>query len=164
MKAKEPANVKAQLQRAARACARDGAQFTDLRRIVLTLILEADGPLTAYQLLDRLKQTHKKAAPPTVYRPLDFLLQQRLIHKIERLNAFIPCVETRHDHPVQFLICHECGKVTEIDDPAVSKVINGAAKQAGFDVENAVVEVEGCCAACRHPERDKPKPRPASLA
>jgi len=79
----------AALARAASACAQRGAKLTDLRRDVLGLILEAPGPTGAYDLLERLRARRGGAAPPTVYRALDFLLEQRLIHRIERLAAFV---------------------------------------------------------------------------
>jgi len=151
MNAKERRAIGAQLDRTAQACSRQGARLTELRRRVFCLILEAEGPLTAYQLLDRLKETHKGAVPPTIYRALDFLMEQRLIHKVERLNAFIPCAETGHQHPVQFLICRECGRVAEIDDRTSTKALEHAAEREGFHLRNAVVEIEGTCAACFHP-------------
>jgi Fur family zinc uptake transcriptional regulator len=141
--------VEAQLDAAAQACARQGAQLTELRRHVLSLVLEANGPSTAYQLLDRLKDTRKGAAPSTIYRALDFLMEQRLIHKVERLNAFIACTEAgHHDHPVQFLICRRCGTVAEIEDHAVSEALDHAAEREGFHPGRAVVELDGTCAAC----------------
>ena len=87
MNTKKRHDIERRLHEAATICAKHGAQFTELRRSVLNLILEADGPLTAYQLLDRLKETRKSAVPPTIYRALDFLIEQGLIHKIER-SAF----------------------------------------------------------------------------
>ena len=147
------AAMAAQLDAAAQACAQQGAQLTELRRRVLALVLEADGPSTAYQLLDRLKQTRKGAAPPTIYRALDFLVAQRLVHKVERLNAFVPCVEAAHHHlhPVQFLICRHCGTVAEIEDRAVAHALERAARREGFHPGTAVVELEGTCATCSHP-------------
>ena len=142
--------IEAQLDAAAQACARRGATLTALRRRVLGLILEADGPATAYQLLDRLKETHKGAAPPTIYRALNFLMEQWLIHKVERLNAFIHCTDAGHYHAVQFLICRRCGTVAEIEDRAVSTALEHAAERAGFQPGNAVVELDGTCAACSH--------------
>ncbi len=135
------------------ACARKGLLLTELRRRVLSLILEAEGPLTAYQLLARLKESRGNATPPTVYRVLDFLMQQHLIHKVERLNAFIPCTEAdhHHEHPVQFLICRQCGSVAEIEDRGVSKALEHAAGLKGFHPGNAVVELDGTCAACFRP-------------
>lgn len=151
MEARSQSIVDVQLNEAARTCAAQGAQLTPLRRHVLGLILDAEGPLTAYQLLDRLKETRKGAAPPTIYRALDFLLGRRLIHKVERLNAFIPCVESGHEHPAQFLICRQCGTVTEIEDRAAANALEHAAERKGFHPRSTVVEIEGTCAACFHP-------------
>ena len=80
------------LDRAEDVCQQRGANLTELRRHVLGLILDAASPTGAYELLDRLRQTRRGAAPPTVYRTLDFLLDQGLIHKVERLSAFVGCV------------------------------------------------------------------------
>ena len=148
MSVRNPEVVEAQLEAAAQTCAQQGAQLTALRRLVLGLVLEAESPSTAYQLLDRLKDIHKGAAPPTIYRALDFLLEQRLIHKVERLNAFIPCTEAGHHHAAQFLICRRCGAVAEIEDHAVSEALEHAATRAGFQLGHAVVELDGTCAAC----------------
>ena len=73
-------------------CEQRGAKLTELRRHVLGLILDAASPTGAYDLLDQLRQTRRGAAPPTVYRTLDFLLEQGLIHRVERLSAFVGCV------------------------------------------------------------------------
>jgi Fur family transcriptional regulator, zinc uptake regulator len=152
MNAKQRCGIRARLDTAAQACADHGARLTELRRRVLRLILEAEGPLTAYQLLDRLKETRKSAVPPTIYRSLDFLIGQRLIHKLERLNAFVPCVETGHEHHAQFLICRQCGGVTEIEDRTATSALEHAAEREGFHPRDAVVEIEGTCAACFQPD------------
>lgn len=149
MRAHDPSTIEARLDAAAAACARQGGQLTALRRLVLHLILQAEGPLTAYQLLDRLKETGRQAAPPTIYRALEFLLAQRLIHRIERLNAFIPCSESGpHEHAAQFLICRICGAVAEIEDAAVTRALARAAEREGFHPGRVVVEIDGICAAC----------------
>jgi len=152
MSAKKHGAMEAELEAAAETCARQGGQLTELRRSVLRLILEAESPSTAYQLLDRLKESRKSAVPPTIYRALDFLMEQGLIHKIERLNAFIPCTEAGpHLHAVQFLICRTCGSVAEIEDRAVSQALEHAAEREGFHPGHAMVELDGTCAACSHP-------------
>ncbi|HVC55105.1 MAG TPA: Fur family transcriptional regulator [Stellaceae bacterium] len=148
MNAKRRQGVEVQLDKAAQACILRGAQLTELRRQVLSLILEAEGPLTAYRLLDRLRERRKGAVPPTVYRALDFLLGQRLIHKVERLNAFVPCTESGRQHPAQFLICRQCGTVAEIEDRDAAQALENAAERQGFHPRNTVVEIEGTCAAC----------------
>jgi len=140
------------LSHAGLICAGRGARLTDLRRQVLGLILDAEGPTGAYDLLDRLRGTRRTAAPPTVYRALDFLLEQGLIHRVERLSAFVGCVShgaDQHGHAAQFLICRRCGQVTEIDDPALAHALSEAAARTGFTVGKATIEAEGQCAACR---------------
>lgn len=156
------ASLDTMLDRAEAQCARRGAQLTELRRQVLRLVLEAEQPVGAYALLDKLKTLRGGAAPPTVYRALDFLLEQGLIHKVERLNAFLGCVEAgqgegraqdggeehHHDHPHQFLICRNCGATAEISDPAIMAALASASAAAGFALHHATVEAEGVCASC----------------
>ncbi len=165
------------LDRAAQICTARGARLTDLRRQVLGLILDADGPTGAYDLLDRLRGTRRGAAPPTVYRALDFLLEQGLIHRVERLSAFVGCVAhgaeqhdagqheaeqheagqhgaEQHGHAAQFLICRRCGQVTELDDHDLAHALSDAAARNGFTVGNATIEAEGLCALCATDRRD----------
>jgi Fur family zinc uptake transcriptional regulator len=154
-------NIAAQLDAAETLCAKNGTQLTTLRREVLDLILRARAPLTAYQLLDQLKSTRKSAVPPTIYRALDFLIENRLIHRIERLNAFVSCAETDHDHAdAQFLICHQCGTVTEIEDHGVSAALAQAAGAHGFTPSRAIVELDGLCASCAQPDTAPPPAHP----
>ncbi len=148
---KSRSDLAARLVLAEMACAAQGARLTANRRDVLAVILEAQGPVTAYALLDRLKQSHPGAVPPTVYRALDFLIERGLVHKIERLNAYVGCVEGAahgHDHPMQFLICRDCGGVTEVEDDEVAEALAHAAKRTGFAPAHATVEVEGTCGDC----------------
>ena len=140
--------IERQLDAASTACSRQNTQLTELRRTVLGLVLQAERPLTAYQLLDRLKETRRGAMPPTVYRALDFLIDNKLIHKIERLNAFVPCEAGHHDHSVQFLICRVCGQATELEDCEICHALDSAARAKGFQPSSTIVEIEGVCAAC----------------
>jgi Fur family zinc uptake transcriptional regulator len=146
------ADSAAVLREAEESCLRRGAQLTPLRRRVLEMVLEAGQPVGAYALLDRLRAERPGAAPPTVYRALDFLLAQGLIHRIERLNAFIPCNEAshghEHEHPHQFLICRNCGHTAELSDDSVAAAVTAAARAAGFSPARATVEVEGTCGVC----------------
>lgn len=160
-----PHEIEARLDEAASACARDGLRFTDLRRETLALVLDAAGPIGAYDLLDRLRRTRRNAAPPTVYRALDFLLAQGLIHRVERLNAFIGCVDAgQHAHPVQFLICRGCGAVAELEDPAISQAIDRAASAQGFRPARTTIEVEGTCAACDATQESSQSPASAATS
>jgi Fur family zinc uptake transcriptional regulator len=143
-------DVTDRLARAESACAQRGARLTDIRRTVLELILQAGEPIGAYALLDRLKDRSGQGKPPTVYRALDFLLAQGLIHRVEKLNAFVGChEEADHPHPVQFCICAKCGAVAEFEDAAIGEAVAAMAQRSGFVVKRATVEVEGVCAACQ---------------
>jgi Fur family transcriptional regulator, zinc uptake regulator len=142
--------IEKRLRLAADACRRGGSELTAVRRSVLALILEAKTPPTAYQLLDRLSTARKKGvAPPTIYRALDFLTEHKLVHKIERLNAFVPCIEPEHHgDPAAFLICRECGAVEEVEDAALAAALESVAGTRGFRAARSMVEIEGICAAC----------------
>ena len=139
------------LDHAEAVCEQRGARLTGLRREVLGLVLDAGAPAGAYELLDRLRERRGAAAPPTVYRALEFLQEQGLVHRVERLSAFVGCVEELghgHDHPAQFLICRKCGGVTEIEDHELADALAAAAKRVGFAVGGATIEAEGLCEAC----------------
>ncbi len=140
--------IEKQLDAASSACTRSNTQLTELRRTVLGLVLQAERPLTAYQLLDRLRQTRSGAVPPTIYRALDFLIENKLIHKIERLGAYVACEAGHHEHAVQFLICGACGQVTELEDRSAARALERAARAKGFAPSGMIVEIEGLCEAC----------------
>ena len=142
------------LNQASQICDSKGARLTDLRREVLGLILDADSPAGAYDLLDRLRATRHGAAPPTVYRALEFLQEQGLVHKLESKSSYVGCVSHGDaDHAAQFLICRTCGQVTELDDHELAHALEDAAKRLGFTVGKATIEAEGRCAACAHGAR-----------
>jgi Fur family zinc uptake transcriptional regulator len=135
-------------------CAARKERLTPIRRRVLEALLASHAPLGAYELIDRLAQSDPKAggrpAPITVYRALDFLREQGLVHRIESRNAFIAC---GHNHdsgdPVVFLICETCGAVGEAASAAVADTIRSASRAAGFTPKTPVIEITGTCAHCR---------------
>jgi Fur family zinc uptake transcriptional regulator len=141
--------VSAALAAAAALCEREGQRLTPLRQRVLELVWSNHQPIGAYAILDQLKGDGRSAAPPTVYRALEFLLERGLVHRIESLNAFIGCPEPGTDHPVQFLICRRCGTTAEIDDRRVADAIGKSASERGFTVERRVIEVSGLCLHCQ---------------
>lgn len=144
-----PGPLAAQLDRAALLVQRRGARLTELRRQVLGLVLGAGRPMGAYDLLEQLRGHRRGAAPPTVYRALEFLQEHGLIHKVERLSAFVGCpVHDHHAHAAQFLICGGCGAVQELEDDSVRDALARAAAGRGFAITGATIEAEGRCAAC----------------
>ena len=131
-------------------CAARDERLTPMRRRVLEALLASHQPLGAYELIDRLAVRTARPAPITVYRALDFLREQGLVHRIESRNAFIACV---HNHersdPVVFLICEKCGAVGEAASAAVADTIKSASRAAGFVPKTPVIEISGICANCR---------------
>lgn len=136
------------LTRAREICAVRGVQLTPLREKVLQIVWRSHKPVGAYDVLDELTRSHKAARPPTVYRALDFLMSEGLIHKIESLNAYLGCTEAGATHSGQFLICRQCGATEEITDPKLETALDQAAKRAHFIAERKVVEISGLCARC----------------
>jgi Fur family zinc uptake transcriptional regulator len=146
------------LDQAEAFCDRRRLRLTEQRRAVLGLILDNPRPSGAYDLLDRLREYGRPAAPPTVYRALEFLTAQGLVHKIERLSAFVGCSHMLdrcgpdHAHhgldATQFLICTACRRVFEMSDGRIRVGIDQAAGARGFQPTIATVEVEGICAEC----------------
>jgi Fur family zinc uptake transcriptional regulator len=136
------------MERAETLCLERGVRLTDQRKTVLELLCLSDKPLSAYELLERMRGAVKNPAPPTVYRALDFLLEQGLVHKLESLHAFVGCAHPDHPHASQFLICDDCGEVAEVEVPSVSKSLKAASKAVGFRTKRPVVELLGTCAEC----------------
>lgn len=136
------------LDRAEALCRARGVRLTDQRKCVLRLLCVSDKPLSAYELLDRMRALVKNPAPPTVYRALDFLLEQGLVHKLESLHAYIGCSHPDHPHASQFLICGDCGEVAEVEDPTVAKSVQAVGNAIGFQAKRPIVEVLGTCAQC----------------
>lgn len=138
------------LTRADALCAARGARLTALRRRVLELVWTSHKPRGAYAILEDLSQSEGKAtAPLTVYRALEFLVEQGLVHRIESLNAYIGCPEPGAVHSGQFLVCETCGNAVEIDDPRIRTAIDTIAAERGFQVHRPTVEVRGRCAHCQ---------------
>ena len=129
-------------------CAERGARLTDLRRRVLELVWTSHEPVGAYDILSRLGGDGRRAAPPTVYRALEFLLEQGLVHRIESLNAFIGCASPKAPHSGQFLLCTGCGTATEIDDTGVQAALAQAAGSVGFRPGHVTLEIKGLCRHC----------------
>ncbi|TVP90787.1 MAG: transcriptional repressor [Pseudomonadaceae bacterium] len=142
--------VDSALAAAEQVCDREGVRFTTLRRRVLELVWQSHKPLGAYDILDTLsREDGRRAAPPTVYRALDFLLDNGLIHRIASLNAFIGCTSPEHRHQGQFLICRECRVAIELDHGTIHQAIARSAAAHDFAVEAETVEITGLCAQCQ---------------
>lgn len=137
------------LARADAICAEAGARLTPVRRRVLEILLEEHRALGAYDVLNRLAAEGFGNQPPVVYRALDFLVDQGLAHRIQRLNAFTACTHPGEGHQPVFLICRTCSAVAEAAAAPVRKALDTAAKGLGFAIEGSTIEAIGLCPACR---------------
>jgi Fur family transcriptional regulator, zinc uptake regulator len=133
---------------AAELCERRAVRLTALRRRVLELVWRAHDPVGAYGILELLRQSGRPAAPPTVYRALEFLLEQGLVHRVESLNAYVGCVQPGEPHVCQYLICRACGSAAELADKRITAAIARSAAELGFQVRSQTIEVMGLCGRC----------------
>lgn len=141
--------VRTAMSEASALCATRGVRLTDLRQQVLELIWHSHAPIGAYAILERLAARRGKVAPPTVYRALEFLTREGLVHRIDSLNAYVGCPAPRQQHTAYFLICRRCGDAAEFRDDRLAAAIGACAAQAGFRLDTATVELTGTCARCR---------------
>lgn len=143
-------NVATRLAEAEVLCSSTGARLTPLRREVLELILNATGPMGAYDLLAKIKNdSDRPAAPPTVYRTLDFLLEKGLIHRLSSINAYIPCCHPREGHQAAFLICTQCKAVTEASSEGLIAQLAVLSAADDFSAQHSIIEISGICQQCR---------------
>jgi len=137
------------LAAAEKLCSAKGLRFTPLRRRVLELVWSSHKPVGAYALLDQLRDEDLGSAPPTVYRALDFLIEHGMIHRIERMNAFVGCSHPGESHRGFFLICGECGNAEELESASLADTIAASAGRRGFAARDMTLEVTGLCGQCR---------------
>ena len=135
-------------------CAKRAQRLTPIRRQVLEVLLASHNPLGAYDIIERVAVAGARPAPITIYRALDFLRENGLVHRIESRNAFVACVNNHADGAlVVFLICEHCGAVGEAASAAVAAELKSAARAAGFTPKAPVIEISGVCAHCRQTAR-----------
>jgi Fur family transcriptional regulator, zinc uptake regulator len=115
---------------------------------VYRVLRSAQGPMTAYEILDAVRP-QGISAPPTVYRALNRLMREGLAHRVESKNAYVACSDPqrRHDTAV-FAICRDCGHIDEMDEAEVVKSLTRKISKRGFLVDRATIEIQGRCASC----------------
>lgn len=120
---------------------------TSNRELVFAALQKGAKPLTAYELLARLRP-YGISGPPTVYRALDRLIEDGMAHRLESLNAFVACAGPHHGATAIFSICHDCGTAEEITDLNLSRRIGDWARKRDFGLDRAVLELHGHCSDC----------------
>lgn len=137
------------LTQAEDVCRTRGQKLTPIRRGVLEALLSSHRPLGAYDVIEELAKRVARPAPITVYRALDFLIEQGLVHRIESRNAFLACAHNHEDAAtVAFLICERCSSVGEIPAGTIAQTLTEQARRSGFAPRLTTIEVTGVCAHC----------------
>ena len=123
--------------------------LTRNQTLVLGVLTKSGAPLSAYDILDRLRAEGIKA-PLQVYRALEVLIDRGITHRLESLNAFVACadINCQHNKMTGFVICEKCGKADEFLDNSLHNRIKKIAGAQGFQPVHSVVEIIGVCAKC----------------
>ena len=137
------------LDKADLVCAQRGVRLTPQRRRILEIVWASHKPIGAYDVLEILNCNGGRSAPMTVYRALDFLMEQGLVHRLASLNAFLGCAHPHEQHNSYFLICQQCNQAAELEDTSIQKAILTSTKSTGFTVQSQLVEIQGLCQDCR---------------
>jgi Fur family zinc uptake transcriptional regulator len=128
-------------------CAMRSARLTGLRRRALEILLKADSPLKAYDMIELMRLEGRRVTPATIYRVLEFLQGNGLAHRINAVNAFTPCAHLGAEHRrLVTLVCSRCGQAREIDDQSLNDAMDSRLGELGFSVQS--VEIMGACEAC----------------
>jgi Fur family zinc uptake transcriptional regulator len=142
-------------------CAARAQRLTPIRRHVLEALLASHKPLGAYEIIEHFVQqssarqtsaqkSSARPAPITIYRALDFLRDNGLVHRIESRNAFVACAHNHADNDlVVFLICEKCGAVGEAPGGGAAEALKSSARAAGFSPKSPLIEIAGICSHCR---------------
>ncbi|WP_248308466.1 Fur family transcriptional regulator [Bosea sp. 124] len=140
------------LARAERICRERGLRLTPIRAKALEALHADHRPVGAYDLADRISPVGgRRLAPISIYRALDFLVEQGFVHRLSSRNAYIACLHGHGaDEVVAFLICEACGGVDEDSSPAMKKAVAAIAQSRQFSPSHQVVEIVGHCEHCRN--------------
>lgn len=130
---------------------REGLRFTAQRRAVLEALLTSHVPASAYDVIDRLARNDRRPAPISVYRALDFLVDNGFAHRIESKNAYVACDRGAECSPeaTLFLICDNCGAAGEASSEALGRLVAEETTRRAFLPRLRVLEIRGLCARCR---------------
>ena len=138
------------------SCAENGARLTQRRRQVLSELMQSSSPLSAYEVLDLCNRSTTSAMPAmSVYRILDFLEQQLLVHRLSTSNKYVSCAHIACDHKhfqaTHFLLCEGCSSVEEVDaTEEASEALEQMAKTVGFKLTTQQFELSGVCTTCQN--------------
>ncbi len=142
------ARVEARLEIAQALCESRGSRLTPLRRRVLEILLQQGRSVKAYELLELMRDDQAGAAPPTVYRALDFLVEEGLAHRLDAINAWAACHDAGGEPHDLLVVCTACGSVAELSDPSLTRRLAEKVAEAGFRLSGHEMELRGLCKGC----------------
>ena len=140
--------ISSTLKQAETLCLERKILFTQLRKTVFKLIWQSHIPIKAYDILQQLQKKDPAAKPITVYRALDFLLKNNMVHKLESQNTYFGCTHPGELHNCYFLVCKKCHIVEEGCKSDLLQNIYTNLKQKNFVVEHVTLEIQGLCKNC----------------
>ena len=146
---KSTKEIEESISRVVEICKENNLVFTEIRQKVFEIIIEHTKPIKAYEILDDLtKILGKSSHPPTVYRAIDFLIENGFIHKLNSINSYVGCFHPKDHEECYFLICKICNIYQECCDNDLKENILNTAQQNNFVISNTTLEIEGHCQDC----------------
>ncbi|HHB82956.1 MAG TPA: transcriptional repressor [Devosia sp.] len=123
--------------------------LTTNQQLVLGVLKRSPSPLSAYDILHKLRNKGIKA-PLQVYRALEVLIDLGVTHRLESLNAFVACSgkNCAQGSMSGFMICNSCGRAEEFCDSQLHEKLQYIASDHRFMPSHSVVEISGICARC----------------
>lgn len=143
-----PQKLADQLATAEALCQQRGKRLTPIRRKVLEILLRRRRSLKAYELLEEIRRVQPGAVPPTVYRALDFLVEEGLIHRLDAVNAWAACLDAAGEPHDLLIVCTHCGAVAELSDPVLSRRLAERVAGTGFVLAGHETELRALCRQC----------------
>ena len=149
MKSKSTSELKASIHRVEEICKSNKLGLTEIRKQVFEIIVKKNKPIKAYEILDKISNINNKPShPPTVYRAIDFLIENGFVHKLNSINSFVGCFHPKAHKECYFLICKKCNIYQECCDDSLKDRISKTAIHNNFVISNTTLEIEGHCLDC----------------
>ncbi len=141
------------IEHAEQHCKAHGSRLTVKRKQILSDLIRSEKALSAYDLIELYAKEVGSSIPAmSMYRILQFLEDEHLIHKLNLANKYVACahISCDHSHSVpQFLICGECNKVEEISIPKPTiDALEETVESRGFHLISPQLEMSCVCNDC----------------
>ena len=149
MKTKSKTELNDTIHKVEQICKSNKLGLTQIRRQVFEIIIKNNKPIKAYEILDKISNINNKLShPPTVYRAIDFLIENGFVHKLNSINSFVGCFHPKAPKECYFLICKKCNIYQECCDDSLKDRISKTAIHNNFVISNTTLEIEGHCLDC----------------